>query len=416
MSSRRTGPTTACSSLRRPRHPDREPGHGRRSGLRARPHPPHQHLIPPGGACRDAPGSGGTDESGVAQDGRDPRPGQRAGGGAVRRVLGAPASLLAGIVGSRRAMSQIMQTALVGVGVLMIVVALGELGLMRRLLPGLRLGLTSAEQVLPRPARGLIARRPWWASAWRRASASVCTQPLYLALRGVRRRCGQRALRRPRPRCLRPGTGDIGRARRPHPAARRTGGTLQYLAGVPRGVRSTWCRGWSSPYSGRSRCHSSGCATPSRRVDDAYVDFGDADRTHSQERDTFRTNGKIVTSRSDGVTLGCRSGRWWGCYERHRIVGGARHDEHVEAPAHLRGGRRRRRHLGVHLESRVLELGGECASWDLRRPERADREPRNGDVFWLRAWPGPYRVTLLRAGGARRAAADANGQQTIDSG
>jgi hypothetical protein len=40
-------------------------------------------------------------------------------------LLGTPASLLAGIVGSRRTMSQIMQSALVAVGVLTMVVALG---------------------------------------------------------------------------------------------------------------------------------------------------------------------------------------------------------------------------------------------------------------------------------------------------
>ena len=48
-------------------------------------------------------------------------------------LLGAPASLLAGTVGSRRAMSQIMQTALVGIGLVMIIAAMGELGLTRRL-------------------------------------------------------------------------------------------------------------------------------------------------------------------------------------------------------------------------------------------------------------------------------------------
>ena len=55
-------------------------------------------------------------------------------------ILGAPASLLAGTVGARRTMSQLMQTTLIVTGVLMILVALGEMGLMRRLLPEARFG------------------------------------------------------------------------------------------------------------------------------------------------------------------------------------------------------------------------------------------------------------------------------------
>src|SRR5690242_16903336 len=55
-------------------------------------------------------------------------------------LLGAPASLLAGTIGGRRSMSQLMQTTLIAAGVLMIIVALGELGLIRRLLPATAFG------------------------------------------------------------------------------------------------------------------------------------------------------------------------------------------------------------------------------------------------------------------------------------
>jgi cytochrome c biogenesis protein CcdA len=100
----------------------------------------------------------------------------------VGAALGAPSSLLAGIVGSRRAMSQILQTALVGVGALMIVVAMGELGLTRRLLPGLRLGLTSTEHDPAAPARGLYRQAAVLGVSMAASFGIVCTQPLYMAL------------------------------------------------------------------------------------------------------------------------------------------------------------------------------------------------------------------------------------------
>lgn len=100
----------------------------------------------------------------------------------VGAVLGAPSSFLAGIVGSRRAMSQILQTALVGVGVLMIVVAMGELGLTRRLLPGLRLGPTSADHDPAAPARGLYRQAAVVGISMAASFGIVCTQPLYMAL------------------------------------------------------------------------------------------------------------------------------------------------------------------------------------------------------------------------------------------
>jgi cytochrome c biogenesis protein CcdA len=97
-------------------------------------------------------------------------------------ILGAPASLLAGTVGSRRTMSQIMQTALVAVGILMVIVALGELGLMRRLLPRLRFGLTTAENSTVATARGLYRQAAVVGVSMAASFGMCCTQPLYLAL------------------------------------------------------------------------------------------------------------------------------------------------------------------------------------------------------------------------------------------
>jgi cytochrome c biogenesis protein CcdA len=97
-------------------------------------------------------------------------------------VLGAPASLLAGTVGSRRTMSQVMQTALVATGVLMMVVALGEMGLMRRLLPPVRFGLTSAEGASDATARGLYRQAAVMGASMAASFGICCTQPLYLAL------------------------------------------------------------------------------------------------------------------------------------------------------------------------------------------------------------------------------------------
>ncbi len=97
-------------------------------------------------------------------------------------MLGAPASLLAGVVGSRRMMSQIMQTALVAVGVLMMVVALGEMGLTRRLLPRLRFGLASADGAPATITRGLYRQAAVVGVSMAASFGICCTQPLYLAL------------------------------------------------------------------------------------------------------------------------------------------------------------------------------------------------------------------------------------------
>ncbi len=97
-------------------------------------------------------------------------------------LLGAPASLLAGTVGSRRAMSQIMQTALVGIGLVMIIAAMGELGLTRRLLPRVQFGLSSADRDPAAPARGLYRQAAVVGVTMAAAFGICCTQPLYLAL------------------------------------------------------------------------------------------------------------------------------------------------------------------------------------------------------------------------------------------
>lgn len=101
---------------------------------------------------------------------------------AVGLVIGAPANLLAGIVGSRRATSLIMQTVLVVIGVVMIVVAMGELGLTRRMLPGLRLGLMSTGHESVETARGLYRQAAVVGVSMAATFGICCTQPLYLAL------------------------------------------------------------------------------------------------------------------------------------------------------------------------------------------------------------------------------------------
>jgi cytochrome c biogenesis protein CcdA len=97
-------------------------------------------------------------------------------------MLGASTSLLAGTVGSRRMMSLIMQSALVAVGVLMMIVALGEMGLMRRLLPRLRSGLGAAESAPATTMRGLYRRAAVVGVSMAASFGICCTQPLYLAL------------------------------------------------------------------------------------------------------------------------------------------------------------------------------------------------------------------------------------------
>jgi cytochrome c biogenesis protein CcdA len=97
-------------------------------------------------------------------------------------ILGAPASLMAGTVGSRRTVSQIMQMALVGTGFLMMAVALGELGLIRRLLPELHFAPASPPPTPDTTARGLYRQAAVVGVSMAASFGIICTQPLYLAL------------------------------------------------------------------------------------------------------------------------------------------------------------------------------------------------------------------------------------------
>lgn len=97
-------------------------------------------------------------------------------------IVSAPASLLAGIVGSRRTMSQIMQPTLIVTGLFMIVVALGELGLIRRLLPTMHFAPSLVDAVTDTSPRTRY-RRAAWMGFWMAATFGIiCPKPLYLAL------------------------------------------------------------------------------------------------------------------------------------------------------------------------------------------------------------------------------------------
>jgi cytochrome c biogenesis protein CcdA len=97
-------------------------------------------------------------------------------------IVSAPAGLLAGIVGSRRTMSQIMQPTLVATGILMVVVALGEVGLIRRLLPSAHFGPAPADAVVDTSA-GTRYRRAALMGLWMASTFGIiCPKPLYLGL------------------------------------------------------------------------------------------------------------------------------------------------------------------------------------------------------------------------------------------
>jgi sulfite exporter TauE/SafE len=97
-------------------------------------------------------------------------------------IVGAPAAALAGTIGSRRAMALLMQAALIVMGVAMLVVALGELGLIRRLLPEIDLSARLAPGS-PEVAGGSRYRRAVVLAVASAASFGIfCTRPLYVAL------------------------------------------------------------------------------------------------------------------------------------------------------------------------------------------------------------------------------------------
>jgi cytochrome c biogenesis protein CcdA len=97
-------------------------------------------------------------------------------------LISAPASLFAGIIGSRRTMSQIMQPTLIATGVLMVVAAMGELGLIRRLLPSVHSAPASAEVPTDGSPRTRY-RRAAIMGLWMAATFGIiCPKPLYLGL------------------------------------------------------------------------------------------------------------------------------------------------------------------------------------------------------------------------------------------
>jgi cytochrome c biogenesis protein CcdA len=97
-------------------------------------------------------------------------------------LLSAPASLFAGIIGSRRTMSQIMQPTIIATGILMVVAAMGELGLIRRLLPNVHLAPASVEVPTDGSPRTRY-RRAAIMGLWMAATFGiVCPKPLYLGL------------------------------------------------------------------------------------------------------------------------------------------------------------------------------------------------------------------------------------------
>jgi len=97
-------------------------------------------------------------------------------------LLSAPASLFAGIIGSRRTMSQIMQPTLIATGILMVVAAMGELGLIRRLLPSVHIAHASADVPMDGSPRTRY-RRAAIMGLWMAATFGIiCPKPLYLGL------------------------------------------------------------------------------------------------------------------------------------------------------------------------------------------------------------------------------------------
>ena len=97
-------------------------------------------------------------------------------------LVGAPASLLAGVVGSRRTLSLIMQPTLLITGLMMLVIALGELSLIPRLLPEIRPAVQPGAGI-GGPGTGGQYRRAAIVGLSAAATFGIwCTMPLYLAL------------------------------------------------------------------------------------------------------------------------------------------------------------------------------------------------------------------------------------------
>src|SRR6266516_4799970 len=97
-------------------------------------------------------------------------------------ILGAPAAALAGFVGSKRAVSLIMQPTLIIVGLAMLVVALGEFGLIRRLLPEVHFGASIPQGTGDPAPRGSYRRAAIIGATMAATFGVICTKPLYVAL------------------------------------------------------------------------------------------------------------------------------------------------------------------------------------------------------------------------------------------
>lgn len=97
-------------------------------------------------------------------------------------VVGMPAAALAGTVGSRRVMGLIMQPVLTVVGLLMLLVALGELGLIRRLLPDFRFPERAVQGASDLAERSLYRPVLILGISMAATFGIVCNRPLYLVL------------------------------------------------------------------------------------------------------------------------------------------------------------------------------------------------------------------------------------------
>jgi cytochrome c biogenesis protein CcdA len=79
-------------------------------------------------------------------------------------------------------MSQVMQPTLIAVGILLIVFAMGELGLIRRLLPSAHFRPLPADEAADMSPRTRY-RRAAWMGFWMAATFGViCPKPLYVGL------------------------------------------------------------------------------------------------------------------------------------------------------------------------------------------------------------------------------------------
>jgi cytochrome c biogenesis protein CcdA len=97
-------------------------------------------------------------------------------------IVGMPAAALAGTVGSVRVMSMIMQPVLTVMGLLMLLVALGELGLIRRLLPDFHVAENLAQDAATLAERSSYRPVLILAISMAATFGIVCSRPLYLAL------------------------------------------------------------------------------------------------------------------------------------------------------------------------------------------------------------------------------------------